>query len=112
MPFLEAENALGFDAKRSQAKIPAGVQEGFPQMPSELARTVNLVAQLSYEADSQQSAAHAGHIRFSNRHIGEGASGQILDCEGGENVSRLRSRKIDGREGRRLMNDGHVQLPG
>src|SRR5229473_3853340 len=96
MPFLQAKNALGFDAKRSQAKIPAGVQERFPQMPSELARTMNLVAQLSHEADSQQSATNTGHIRFSNRHIGEGAGRQVLGCEGGENVSRLRSREIDG----------------
>src|SRR5260370_39154778 len=80
MALLEAENSLSLDAERPQTLVTAGFQDRFPQVPGKMAGAMDFVSQLSHKADSQQSAADAGYVRFSNRHIRECVGQEILSC--------------------------------
>src|SRR4029077_20676741 len=78
---FQPQDALGFDAESFNSEVASTFDQRFPYVQPEAGLHVQLVAQLTGEAQAQQIAAiHAGNAALARSHVRKGRGLQIDFC--------------------------------
>ncbi len=95
MAFLQPQHALGLDAKGADVELAPGVQHRFPDMAAIAGWAMDLIGQLTGEADAQQPARHAGHGHLARVQVGERLVRHVAIGQAAQYVAGARPGQVE-----------------